>query len=116
LESDPNYTSGAIVGAVCADLFNGKYTAVDLLKLQNGHSFRYNLCPTDWPSSVKKRPIWKRFLTSIAFSFMGVIADFIGFGISGQDNFGTALVLLLPLIGLVWGLQFCRFSQKVYPL
>jgi hypothetical protein len=67
------------------------------------------------PSSVKKRPIWKRLLTSIAFGFMGVIAGFLGFGISGQGNFGTALVLLLPLVGLVWGFQFRQFSQKVYP-
>jgi hypothetical protein len=60
---------------------------------------------------VIKRPLWKRLLTSVAFGVFGVIAGFLGFGLSDQGNLGAAMVLIFPLVGLVWGFRFRKFSK-----
>ena len=64
------------------------------------------------PPSMK-RAFWKRLATSVGFGVLGLVLGVIAFGLLGQGNFGTALVLIFPLIGLVWGFQFRKFSQKI---
>ena len=60
-----------------------------------------------------KRALWKRLATSVTFGVLGVVSGVIAFGLLGQGDFGTALVLIFPLIGLVWGFKFRKFSQEV---
>ena len=60
-----------------------------------------------------KRALWKRMATASIFGLIGFISGLIIFGTSGQGNFGVALVLILPLVGLAWGFNFRKFSQKV---
>ncbi len=60
-----------------------------------------------------RRALWKRLATSVGFGALGLVSGVIAFGLSGQGDFGTALVLIFPLIGLVWGFKFRKFSQKV---
>ena len=59
-----------------------------------------------------KRTLWKRLVTSVGFGALGVVSGVVAFGLLGQGDFGTALVLIFPLIGLVWGFRFRKFSQK----
>lgn len=58
-----------------------------------------------------KRTLWKRLVTSIGFGALGLVSGVVAFGLLGQGDFGTALVLIFPLIGLVWGFRFRKFSQ-----
>lgn len=59
-----------------------------------------------------KRTLWKRLVTSVGFGALGLVSGVVAFGLVGQGDFGTALVLILPLIGLVWGFRFRKFSQN----
>lgn len=58
-----------------------------------------------------KRTLWKRMVTSLGFGALGLVSGVVAFGLLGQGDFGTALVLIFPLIGLAWGFRFCKFSQ-----
>lgn len=60
-----------------------------------------------------KRALWKRLATSVTFGVIGLVSGVIAFGLLGQGDFGTALVLIFPLIGLVWGFKFRKFPQNV---
>lgn len=59
-----------------------------------------------------KRTLWKRLVTSVGFGALGLVSGVVAFGLLGQGDFGTALVLIFPLIGLVWGFRFRKFSQN----
>ena len=59
-----------------------------------------------------KRTLWKRLVTSVGFGALGLVSGVVAFGLVGQGDFGTALVLIFPLIGLVWGFRFRKFSQN----
>lgn len=61
-----------------------------------------------------KRALWKRLVTSVGFGALGFVSGFVAFGLLGQGDFGTVLVLIFPLIGLVWGFRFRKFSQNTY--
>jgi hypothetical protein len=59
-----------------------------------------------------KRTLWKRLVTSVGFGALGLISGVVAFGLFGQGDFGTALVLIFPLIGLFWGFRFRKLSQN----
>ena len=59
-----------------------------------------------------KRTLWKRLVTSVGFGALGLVSGVVAFGLLGQGDFGTALVLIFPLIGLVWGFRFRKFSRN----
>lgn len=59
-----------------------------------------------------KRALWKRLVTSLGFGSLGLVSGVVAFGLLGQGDFGTVLVLIFPLIGLVWGFRFRKFSQN----
>jgi hypothetical protein len=59
-----------------------------------------------------KRTLWMRLVTSVGFGALGLVSGVVAFGLLGQGDFGTALVLIFPLIGLVWGFRFRKFSKK----
>jgi len=67
--------------------------------------------PTQTPQRIK-RALWKRLVTSVGFGLLGLVSGVVAFGLLGQGDFGTALVLIFPLIGLVWGFRFRKFSQN----
>jgi hypothetical protein len=58
-----------------------------------------------------KRTLWKRLVTSVGFGAIGLVSGVVAFGLFGQGDFGTALVLIFPLIGFFWGFKFRQFSQ-----
>lgn len=59
-----------------------------------------------------KRTLWKRLVTSVGFGALGLVSGVVAFGLLGQGDFGTVLVLIFPLIGLVWGFRFRKFSRN----
>ena len=66
------------------------------------------------PAPVRlKRALWKRLAASVIFGMIGLVTGLITFGLSGQGNFGVVTILILPLVGLAWGFNFRKFSQKV---
>ena len=71
--------------------------------------------PTNQVPQRIRRALWKRLATSVIFGLIGLVSGVIAFGLSGQGNFGTALVLIFPITGSVLGFRFRKFSQKVYP-
>jgi hypothetical protein len=52
------------------------------------------------------RALWKRVLASTLFTALGFFTGIVAFGLTGQGNFGTALVLIFPIVGMVWGFNF----------
>ena len=68
------------------------------------------------PAPVRlKRALWKRLATAVIFGLIGLVSGFITFGLSGQGNFGVVAILILPIVGLAWGFNFRKYSQKVKP-